>query len=120
MRGPQPWRTNRARVLRDHSTSAEDLLWSRLRNRRLDGLKFVRQCPIGPFFIDLVCRELKIIVEIDGATHATADEIARDRARAAVLSAEGYRVYRAHNGDVYENIDGVLDGLLAFIRGEIE
>ena len=78
----------------------------------------MRQCPIGPFFADFVCRELKIIVEIDGATPSTGDELARDRARAAFQLAEGYRIFRAHNGDVYENIDGVLDGLLAFIRGE--
>ena len=120
MRRAQPWRTNRARVLRDHSTSAEGRLWTKLRNRRLDGLKFVRQCPIGPFYADFVCRELKIIIEIDGATHGTDDEIARDRARTCFVSAEGYRVYRAHNGDIYENIDGVLDGMLAFIRGEVE
>ena len=106
-------------MLRDRSTSAEDRLWSKLRNRRLDGLKFVRQCPIGPFFVDFVCRELKIIVEIDGARHGTGEEVARDRARTAFLSAEGYRVYRAHNGDVYAYLDGELDGLLAFIRGEI-
>ena len=69
MRGPQPWRTNRARVLRSHSTSAEDRIWSALRNRRLNGLKFVRQYSIGPYFVDFVCRERMIIVEIDGATH---------------------------------------------------
>src|SRR5205085_4114938 len=48
MRGAQPWRTNRARVLRSPLTPAEDRMWSALRNRRLNGLKFVRQCPIGP------------------------------------------------------------------------
>jgi len=70
MRGAQPWRTNRARVLRSRATSAEDRMWSALRNRRLNGLKFVRQCSIGPYFVDFVCRERKIIVEIDGATHS--------------------------------------------------
>ena len=78
MRGPQPSRTNRARVLRSHSTSAEDRIWSALRNRRLNGLKFVRQYSIGPYFVDFVCRERMIIVEIDGATHSTEQELLYD------------------------------------------
>ncbi|MCB1509682.1 MAG: DUF559 domain-containing protein, partial [Hyphomicrobiaceae bacterium] len=55
MRGTQPWRTNRARTLRSATTSAEDLLWQRLRNRQLGGLKFVRQFSIGPYFADFAC-----------------------------------------------------------------
>lgn len=95
-------------------------MWSKLRNRRFDGLKFVRQCPIGPYFADFLCRDLKIVIEIDGATHASDDEMSRDRHRTAFFLSEGYRVFRAHNGEIYDNLDGVLDGLLALIRGEIE
>lgn len=119
MRRAQPWKTNRARVLRSNATSAEDRLWYELRARRLNGLKFVRQCPIGPFFVDFACREAKIIVEVDGGTHSTADELARDDARTAYLEGLGFRIFRAHNIEVYENIDGVLDTLLALIRGEV-
>lgn len=119
MRGAQPWRTNRARVLRSRSTSAEDRLWSKLRNRRLNGLKFVRQYPIGPYIVDFTCRERGIVVEIDGATHSTAEELARDAQRSDYLQAQGFRIFRAHNGDVYQNLNGVLAGLLAFITDEI-
>ncbi|HLQ90197.1 MAG TPA: DUF559 domain-containing protein [Xanthobacteraceae bacterium] len=63
MRGEQPWRTNRARVLRSRSTLAEDRIWSELRNRRLNGLKFIRQCSIGPYFADFACRDCMIIVD---------------------------------------------------------
>jgi very-short-patch-repair endonuclease len=119
MRTTQTWRTNRSRVLRSNSTSAEDLIWSELRGRRLGGLKFVRQCPVGPFFVDFVCRENKIIVEIDGGTHGSSAEIARDQQRSAYLQAKGFRIFRAHNQDVYDNIDGVLDTLLALARGEV-
>jgi very-short-patch-repair endonuclease len=117
-RGKQPWRVNRARVLRDQQTSAEDKLWTELRARRLDGLKFVRQMPIDPCFADFVCRSLKIVVEVDGGTHSTPDEIEADRARTSHFERLGYRVFRVHNQDIYDNIDGVLDSLLAFVRGE--
>ena len=116
MRRAQPWRINRARSLRSSSTAAEDRLWSHLRNRQLAGVKFVRQAPVGPYFVDFLCRKLKIIIEIDGATHSTAPEMSRDAARSSYLEAEGYRIFRAHNSEVAENIDGVLETLLAFIE----
>ena len=118
MRRSQPWKTNRARALRENSTSAEEKLWRALRDRRLDGRKFTRQVAIGPYFADFACRELKVIVEIDGATHGEPAEIADDRVRTAFLSAEGYRVFRVYNDDVFTNLDGVLEALLAFTRRE--
>jgi very-short-patch-repair endonuclease len=81
-------------------------------------MKFVRQCPIGPFFADFACRELRVIVEVDGGTHGTDDEVTRDNARAAFLAERGYRIFRTHNQAVYHNLDGVLDALLAFIEGK--
>ncbi len=119
MRRAQPWKTNRARALRSKATLAEERLWYELRARRLNGMKFVRQCPIGPFFADFACRELKIIVEVDGGTHSTEDEVKRDGARSAYLQAQGFRIFRAHNQEIYDNLDGVLDTLLAFIGGKI-
>ena len=106
----------RARSLRANATRAEDLLWARLRDRRLDDLKFTQQTPIGPWIADFVCREHKVIVEIDGATHGSPEEIAHDAARTADLEARGYRIYRVENRDVYSTMIGVLDGILAFIR----
>ncbi len=115
MRGSQPWRTNRSRALRSQSSSAEDLIWTELRARRLAGLKFVRQCPIGPYFVDFACREQKIIVEIDGGTHSTEDELRRDAARTFYLEAQGFDVFRVTNQDIYDNLVGVLNSLLGFI-----
>jgi very-short-patch-repair endonuclease len=102
--------------VRSKSSSAEERLWSRLRNRNFAGLKFTRQVPIGPYFVDFLCRDRKIIVEIDGGTHGTEAEISHDEWRATELRRLGYRVFRARNIDVYENIDGVLDTLLALIE----
>ena len=119
MRGPQPRRKARARALRASSTSAEENLWSELRARRLGGYKFVRQAPIGPYFVDFLCCERRVIVEVDGATHGEDHEIVADHARTAHLNRLGYRVFRAWNGDIFDNMDGVLDELLALLEGSI-
>lgn len=116
IRRSQPWRTNRARALRANETSAEEKLWAELRNRQLAGLKFVRQAAIGPHFVDFLCREHDIVVEIDGGTHGTEAEIAADRTRERELERRGFRIFRAWNDDIFENIDGVLDGLLTFVE----
>jgi very-short-patch-repair endonuclease len=116
MRGEQPWRTNRSRALRSRPISAEARLWSHLRNRQLGGHKFVRQMPIDPYFVDFVCRERKVVVEVDGATHSTDEEVRRDDGRSRHLLSLGYRVFRVSNDDVYNNLDCTLDALLAFIE----
>jgi len=118
MRGEQPWRRNRSSVLRSQETNAEARLWARLRNRQLGGFKFIRQAAIDEYFADFVCRERLLVVEVDGATHSTDEEIARDAQRTAALERLGYRVVRATNTDVVENIEGVLDYLLALLNGE--
>jgi len=73
----------------------------------------VRQEPIGPYFIDLLCRERKLVVEVDGGTHGELSELRTDARRTAHLERLGYRIFRVGNSDVYENIDRVLDALLA-------
>ena len=119
VRRAQRWQTNRARVLRSKPSSAEQRLWSRPRNRNFGGLKFVRQAAVGPYFVDFLCRERKVIIEVDGGTHGSDAEIGRDAVRTAALRRLGYRVVRVHNIDVYENLDGVLDSLVALIEGTL-
>ncbi len=119
MRHSQPWRTNRSRVLRANDTSAEAKLWAELRNRQLGDLKFVRQAPVGEYFVDFLCRERRVVVEIDGGTHSTDWELVRDAVRSDALSELGYRVFRVSNANVFENLDEVLEALLAF-AGENE
>jgi very-short-patch-repair endonuclease len=116
MRGDQLWRTNRSRALRSRPISAEAKLWSHLRNRQLGGHKFVRQMPIDPYFADFVCRERKVIVEVDGGTHSADAELTHDKRRTCHLEQLGYRVFRISNDDVYNNLDCVLDELIAFIE----
>jgi len=106
MRGARPFKTGRARSLRRDATQAEAKLWRHLRARGVNGHKFVRQEPIGPFVVDFVCREHRLVIEVDGGQHATGT---RDTARDAWLSAQGYRVLRFWNNDVLGNINGVLE-----------
>ena len=104
MRGPIH-RTLRSRNLRINQTDAERVFWNRVRNRQINGNKFVRQEPIGRYICDFVCREKFIVVEIDGGQHA---ESPRDEIRDRYLQAQGYRVMRFWNSEVLSNIDGVL------------
>ncbi len=107
---------DRARSLRRNMTSAERKLWVALKKRALGGFRFQRQAEIGPYIADFLCRERSVVVEIDGATHSSESAVAADRCRTAYLEAEGYAVFRAWNADVYENLNGVLEGLLKVLE----
>jgi very-short-patch-repair endonuclease len=96
-----------AKKLRYESTEAEKLVWRYLRARRLDGLKFRRQHPIGEYIADFVCLENRIIIEIDGGQHA--NERNKDREREAWLKNQGFKVLRFWNNEVLENLEGVLE-----------
>jgi len=99
-----------ARALRRRTTDAEKLMWSKLRDRRLDGVKFKRQKPIAGYIVDFVALDLKLVVEIDGGQHAV--RAAADTARTRVLEEAGYHVVRFWNHDVLGNIDGILEALV--------
>jgi very-short-patch-repair endonuclease len=100
---------SRARTLRRNQTDAEAKLWSMLRGRQLEGRKFVRQVPIGPYTADFVCREAALIVELDGGQHA---ESAHDDKRTAFLNTEGYSVLRFWNDELLNGADGVWTTLV--------
>jgi very-short-patch-repair endonuclease len=115
MRGRDEVRTQRARNLRANSTKAELRLWRQLRARSLMGHKFVRQEPIGPFIVDFVCREQRLVIEVDGGQHAT-DK--RDAVRDRWLAGQHYRVLRFWNNDVLGNMDGVLEMIAAALPAD--
>jgi very-short-patch-repair endonuclease len=104
--------STRARALRKHDTGAERRLWEELRGSRLNGFKFVRQLPIGPYFADFACRGAKLIVEVDGVTHGDAHEMAHDEKRTRLLSELGWAVHRVWNDDVFNERNAVCDGIL--------
>jgi very-short-patch-repair endonuclease len=108
MRGAEIGKTNLSRHLRRRTTIAERALWNRLRSRALFGMKFVRQEPIGPYIVDLVCREQRLVIEVDGGQHVGSS---RDAIRDRWLRNHGYRVLRFWNNDVIANADGVLEAI---------
>jgi very-short-patch-repair endonuclease len=105
-----------ARTLRREPTAAEKILWHHLRNRQLDGFKFSRQEPIGPYIVDFVCRTKKLVIEIDGVTHETAEELAHDLARTEFLVGQGYRVIRFRNEEIFGDLGPVLEKIVLNLR----
>jgi very-short-patch-repair endonuclease len=105
---------SRSRSLRRDMTKSERLLWNCLRNRTLGEWKFVRQCPIGPYFADFACREAKLVVELDGEGHDLGHE--RDMRRDAFLEGEGYRVLRIASAEMLINADGVLSQIASALN----
>ncbi len=105
-----------ARTMRKNMTGTERKLWSCLRGRALSGYRFNRQVEIGPYIVDFLCRETKVIIEVDGVTHGEAHDVMADNLRTEYLESRGFVVFRAWNNEVYNNLDGVLDALLHLLQ----
>lgn len=104
--------TARARELRSNATDAERLLWKHLSARKIAGVRFNRQVPIGQFICDFVSRSLRLVIEVDGGQHS-ADT---DASRTKFLEDSGFRVIRFWNHEVLANIDGVVAEIERVIR----
>ncbi|CAN5355739.1 endonuclease domain-containing protein [soil metagenome] len=100
----------RARNLRSNSSEAEKRIWYHLRNRRLQGYKFLRQYTIGSYIVDFICREKQLIIEVDGGQHY--EQSAYDAKRTVYLEANGFKVMRFWNDEVLKNTEVVLELIL--------
>ena len=98
-----------ARTLRRNSTDAERMLWSELRDHRLNGAGFRRQVPVDNYVADFVCHAAKLIIELDGGQHFSDQGERADAKRSAVIEAKGFQVLRFSNHDVMTNRAGVLE-----------
>ncbi len=98
--------TARSRELRRNATEAERKLWPYLSARKLNGVRFNRQFPVGQFICDFVSREMRLVIELDGGQHAIAAEY--DTRLTRFLQTQGYRVLRFWNNEVIDNMEGVL------------
>jgi very-short-patch-repair endonuclease len=96
-----------ARSLRRNATNAEQRLWQGLRRKEVGGFRFRRQVALAGFIAHFVSLDARLVIEVDGATHSTVEELARDAARTAALAAEGFAVLRFTNDEVFHNLDGV-------------
>ena len=108
-----------ARALRRSLADAERVIWYGLRAHRLDGIGFRRQTPIGPYIVDFVSHQAKLIIEIDGGQHFESEHLRRDARRDAFLESKGFRVLKAYPADSGSSIcsRGVDPAWLALLRG---
>ena len=106
--GKKDWRVPFARQLRRMVTPAERKLWWHLREAHFGDSHFRRQATIGRYFVDFCCHTNRLVIEIDGDSHAKGRQIIADARRTEFLQARGYRVLRFWNNDVLTNIEGVM------------
>jgi very-short-patch-repair endonuclease len=99
-------------------TEPEVILWSRLKRLRGEGFHIRRQAPFRGYYLDFVCFDRRLVVELDGGHHGEAAQAAHDLVRDTVLRGEGFRVLRFWNSAVRQNLDGVMYSILAALRGD--
>jgi very-short-patch-repair endonuclease len=107
-------RRDRARRLRRDQTDTEEQLWDWLRGGRLDGWKWRRQVPVGPFIVDFLCLEAALVVELDGGIHA--EQADRDARRDAYLRTRGLQVLRFWNSELSVDFGRVRQTILSACR----
>lgn len=99
----------RAHKLRRAMSEEERVLWMLLRDRRFAAFKFRRQVPLGDYVVDFACFERKLVLELDGAQHAEAEQAAFDAQRTRYLEAAGFRVARIWCGDLFKDREGAMN-----------
>lgn len=105
------------RALRNEMPHSEVLIWTRLRRKQVLGCRFRRQYSVGPYVLDFYCPSLKLAIEIDGDSHLAVEAQANDRERQISIEALGIRFLRFTNGEVFENMDGVVDTVRETVMG---
>ena len=100
---------NRARLMRGQMSDVEVILWSRLKRLRERGFHMRRQAPFRGYFLDFVCYQRRVAIEVDGRQHADDIQADHDRVRGAVLSRHGFQTLRFWASDVRRDADWVMD-----------
>ncbi len=112
-----PTKVEKARAFRRDGSRAERICWELLRAKRLGGIKFRRQHPIGPYFADFACVSKKLVVEIDGEHHAF--QVEADARRTAAMERDGWRVVRFWASEVVENREGIWAAIEAVLKERV-
>ncbi|WP_439582318.1 endonuclease domain-containing protein [Dyadobacter bucti] len=106
--GAAPILFERAKKLRENETRAEKLLWEQIRNKQL-GVKFRRQHPLYFFIVDFYCHELRLVIEVDGEIHLSAENVEYDRMRSALINEHEIKVIRFRNEEIYFEMERVIE-----------
>ena len=107
---------SKAQLLRRNETKAEKLLWEKLRNNQLEGLKFRRQHPVNIYIADFYCHKFKLMIELDGDYHNQEEQKQKDEVRTEVLRLNDLKIIRFKNEEVEQDINQVL----TMIKNKIE
>ncbi len=107
---------SRRKELRNVGTKAEAILWMELKNRQLDGVKFRRQQGLGRYIVDFYCREFRVVIELDGASHEGEEAMRYDAERTRYLETLGLKVIRFPNGAVFNDLEFVLQEIRKVIH----
>ena len=106
----------RRQDLRVAQTKAEMILWKQIKNKNLENLKFRRQFSFGYYIVDFYCREMKLVIELDGDSHFQYNSIEYDEQRTRYLNSLGLTVLRFTNNDIYNNLEVVLEKITDYVR----
>ena len=109
----------KAQFLRRNETKAEKLLWEKLRNNQLEGLKFRRQHPVNIYIADFYCHELKLVIEVDGGYHQTKEQLILDNRRTDDIEFQGLKLIRFTNEEVTFNLEEVLTKIKDFMKSNL-
>ena len=107
-----------AKQMRKNPTKAEEILWQRLRNKQLAGLKFRRQHPVDRFIADFYCHDRKLVIELDGSVHANDEQKDLDKGRTETMNEFGITVLRFKNEEVINNIENVISRIVNIAVGD--
>jgi very-short-patch-repair endonuclease len=105
-----------SRQLRANASHAEQKLWQALRRKQINGLRFRRQFPFGPYFADFVCLPARLVIEVDGGQHGEAKQVAHDARRTTWFQRNGFRVLRFWADQVMADLPSVLNGIEIALR----
>jgi very-short-patch-repair endonuclease len=108
-----------ARALRKRLTPQEVKLWVKLRELKSLGYHFRRQAPVGPYIVDFLSFRSRLVIEADGGQHGMLEGVRADRVRDSFLHAQGFRILRFWNSDIDQNLDGVMESILASLTASI-
>ncbi len=98
-------------MLRHQQTPEESILWQRLRNRKLNGFRFVRQFSVDQFVLDFYCPDCLLGIEIDGSQHFTDEGRKNDAERTKMLETRNIRVIRFRNDEIRDSLDVVVEAI---------
>ena len=109
-----------ARHFRKNQTNAENLLWQKIRRKQILNVQFYRQRPIGNYIVDFCCfKPIKLIIEIDGDSHFKKGSSEKDKNRDIKLKEMGFKILRITNGEIYENLEGVIEKIYNILKSPL-